>query len=356
MRAVCGVRVDDQLRVRQVLLQDERVHRVNDDIIAAVHDQRRLLDSLQIAVRTVAWSGPLGDGRALCRRYLFVDFGIAILGAKPKALQEHAARRLACLRRREENAEPKVIWFLVGRCEDLVAFRRAASHPLAAARSGTQQYQAADELGFRKRYLLRHEAADREAQHVDLLEPQCLDECDGVASHLFDRGRNLARAARDAGVIEQNDFPLSREAIGHRRIPMVHRAGEVLVENQRDGGGCGGVVMIGSFVEALSMKREWVSFQPAVLPPSAVRICPVMNDDSSEARKMAARAISSASPMRPSGTVLPSAAFLSAVPVKRLSMPVSVGPGATALTRTPELAASSAADFVMPSTACLLAT
>ena len=41
-----------------------------------------------------------------------------------------------------------------------------------------------------------------------------------------------------------------------------------------------------------------------------------------------------------------SAALRSGVPVKRLSMPVSVGPGATALTRTPNGAASSAADFV----------
>jgi hypothetical protein len=94
-----------------------------------------------------------------------------------------------------------------------------------------------DELGFRKRHLLRHEAADREAQHVDLSESECLDECGGAASHLFDRGRNLAGAARDAGVVEQNDVPLSCETIGHRRIPMVHRAGEVLVENERDAAG-----------------------------------------------------------------------------------------------------------------------
>src|SRR5258707_9695139 len=104
------------------------------------------------------------------------------------------------------------------------------------------------------------------------------------------------------------------------------------------------------------MKREPECFQPAVLHQSAVRICPVINDDFSDGRKTAARAISAGSPTRPSGTLFASAAFLSAVPVKRLSMPVSVGPGATALTRTPELAASSAADFVMPSTACLLAT
>src|ERR1700704_3493774 len=37
-------------------------------------------------------------------------------------------------------------------------------------------------------------------------------------------------------------------------------------------------------------------------------------------------------------------------------MPVSVVPGATTLTRTPVPATSSAADFVSPSTACLLAT
>src|SRR6267143_7613 len=40
---------------------------------------------------------------------------------------------------------------------------------------------------------------------------------------------------------------------------------------------------------------------------------------------------------------------------KRFSIPVSIGPGATMLTRTPEEAASRAADLVSPSTACLLA-
>ena len=79
VRAVCGVGVNDQLRVRQVLLQDERVHRVDDDIGAAVHDQRRLLDRFQIIVGTFASSAPFGDGRALRRRHFVVHFGIAIL-------------------------------------------------------------------------------------------------------------------------------------------------------------------------------------------------------------------------------------------------------------------------------------
>src|SRR5258705_13958036 len=93
---------------------------------------------------------------------------------------------------------------------------------------------------------------------------------------------------------------------------------------------------------------------PGVLTPSAARIWPGTNEALLGARNRTARAISSGSPTRPSGTLDARAAFLSAVPVKRLSRPVSVGPGATALIRTPHEAASGAADFVKPSTACLL--
>src|ERR1700682_2807174 len=80
-----------------------------------------------------------------------------------------------------------------------------------------------------------------------------------------------------------------------------------------------------------------------------------MNDALSDARNRIVWAISSGLPTRLSGTVADRAAFLSSEPVKRFSIPVSIGPGATMLTRTPDAAASSAADLVSPSTACLLA-
>src|SRR3989454_5552905 len=80
-----------------------------------------------------------------------------------------------------------------------------------------------------------------------------------------------------------------------------------------------------------------------------------MNDALSDERKTIVCAISSGLPTRLSGTVAVRPAFLSSVPVKRFSIPVSIGPGATILTRTPDEAASSAADLVSPSTACLLA-
>ena len=81
-----------------------------------------------------------------------------------------------------------------------------------------------------------------------------------------------------------------------------------------------------------------------------------MNLASSDAMNTMPSATSSESPSRPNGTCVAKAALFSAVPVKRVSMPVSVGPGATALTRIPDLAISSATDLVMPSTACLAPT
>src|SRR5258707_931046 len=54
-----------------------------------------------------------------------------------------------------------------------------------------------------------------------------------VGRHLLDRGRHVAARAGNARVVEQNDLALRREAIGHRRTPMVHPPSEVLVENER---------------------------------------------------------------------------------------------------------------------------
>src|SRR2546425_9937888 len=51
-------------------------------------------------------------------------------------------------------------------------------------------------------------------------------------AHFFERGRHLARAAGYARVAEQDHFSTPGQAVDHGRVPMVHGAGEVLVENQ----------------------------------------------------------------------------------------------------------------------------
>src|SRR5437879_12224162 len=59
LRSVIGVGVDDELRVRDVLLHDEGVHRGHDYVVTAVHDERWLLDRLQRVVRPRSVAAPL---------------------------------------------------------------------------------------------------------------------------------------------------------------------------------------------------------------------------------------------------------------------------------------------------------
>ena len=68
-----------------------RLHCVDDDVIAAVHHQCRLLDGFQIFVRTFARRRPFSNGCALCWRHLVVDFGIAIRAPQVEAFEKLAA-------------------------------------------------------------------------------------------------------------------------------------------------------------------------------------------------------------------------------------------------------------------------
>jgi hypothetical protein len=54
--AVTGVRKEDQLGVRQALLEDVRVHGRDDVVVAAIHDERRLSDVPEVRVGSAAAS------------------------------------------------------------------------------------------------------------------------------------------------------------------------------------------------------------------------------------------------------------------------------------------------------------
>jgi hypothetical protein len=91
LRAVIGVGIKDKLCVRQVLLQDERVHGIDDHVLAAVRDQHRLADRLQIFERLFPRCAPFADRLYLGGCDFLVNLGIAILGAQPEALEETRA-------------------------------------------------------------------------------------------------------------------------------------------------------------------------------------------------------------------------------------------------------------------------
>ena len=83
VRAVIGVG-DNELRVRQVLLQDERVHRVDDHVVAAVDDQRRLLDELSDSHRDVRAARPIWRAARCAGATFSLTSGSRSFDAKPK--------------------------------------------------------------------------------------------------------------------------------------------------------------------------------------------------------------------------------------------------------------------------------
>ncbi len=172
LRAVIGVGVEDELGVRQVLLQDERVHGVDDDVVAAVHHQRRLSNRLEVVVRPIELNAPFAQGFELGGRHLFVDLGVPVLLAQAESLEKAAASRLACLRPGKMDGEPEVVGFFVACAENLLRFGRQTGHTLASAWSGPDEDQFANEARRLPGDLLSNETPDGETQHVDLRKTQ----------------------------------------------------------------------------------------------------------------------------------------------------------------------------------------
>src|SRR3954452_19144566 len=106
-----------------------------DDVLAAIHDQCRLADRLQIFERLLLWCAPFADCFDLGWCDFLIHLGIAILGAQPEPLEQRAAASLASRRLSEMDGEPELVGWVVGGAEDPLRFVRAGSHALATARA-----------------------------------------------------------------------------------------------------------------------------------------------------------------------------------------------------------------------------
>src|SRR6266446_1177769 len=233
VRAVIGVGIDDQLRVRDVLLHDEGVDRGQVHIVTAVHDECWLLERLQIVVGPLLLDAPLAYRFDLGGRHLVVHFGIAPNLTKMRALQELPSRRLARRGRTEFDREPDIIGRIVGvGTKEPPCSLGYQLHSLTAARTCAIDDQPANEIGRLQSDFLRDHAADREAKYVNLLQAQRLDEGDGVCAHLLDRRRDLAGAAGYAGVVEQDHLSVASQTIRHRWVPIIHGADVVLAKDE----------------------------------------------------------------------------------------------------------------------------
>src|SRR5438093_3848864 len=131
-----------------------------------------------------------------------------------RALQELPSRRLARRGRTEFDREPDIRGRIVGvGTKEPPCSVGYQLHSLTAARTCAIDDQSANEIGRLQSNFLCHHAADREAKYIELLQAQRLDEGDGVSAHPLERRRNLAGAAGDARVVEQDHLTVASEAI-----------------------------------------------------------------------------------------------------------------------------------------------
>src|SRR5580704_8468335 len=216
------------------MLHDERVDRGHDHVVTAVHHECWLLDRLEIVVGALFLHAPFVHRFNLGGRNLVVHLGIAPFLAKMLPLQEFLSCRLRRLGRTEEDREPEVLGRIIGGAEDPLCDLGQRRHALSAARTGTHEDQLADEIGSLQRDFLRDHAADREAEHIHLVQTKYSAEGDRVGAHLLERGRDLAGAAGDPCVVEQDHLTIASQAIRHRRVPVVHGAQVVHVKDERD--------------------------------------------------------------------------------------------------------------------------
>ena len=150
---------------------------------------------------------------------------------KMRALQELASRRLARRGRTEFDREPDILGRIVGGAKEPPCSLGQQLHSLTAARTCAIDDQSANEVGRLQSDFLHDHAADREAKYVNLFQAQRLDEGDGVSAHPLERRRDLAGASGDARFVEQDHLTVASEAIRHSRVPIIHGADVVLVED-----------------------------------------------------------------------------------------------------------------------------
>jgi hypothetical protein len=85
-----------------------------------------------------------------------------------------------------------------------------------------------------EQHSLRDHSAEGEAEDVDSIKAQCVEEGEHVARHVVDIVGGLPARPTDSAVVQQDHGTSGREPVDDGWVPVVHRASEVLQQDERD--------------------------------------------------------------------------------------------------------------------------
>ena len=134
-----------------------------------------------------------GDCRKLGLDGLIADGRVAIGLTLPETLQERIRRLLALRGRGEEQEMLRMLVFGTGLLEGALQDRADIADAYTPGGSGSGEHDLADEFGAGLRDHLRDEAAQREAEKVDLRGAKGLDERDRVLRYVGDAEQSCTR-------------------------------------------------------------------------------------------------------------------------------------------------------------------
>src|SRR5258708_7440015 len=201
----------------------------------AVHDKRGLGDGFEFRESLAAGLTPFGDRCPLRRHRLCGCRHVDVFLPRVPSRPERLAGELARLRRAKEQIKECLKWALPGlrisQAAVLGVFR--VLRWFARSRPSAGENETADQFGMAYRKRLRDISSDREAQQIDLRKSERPDEIGGVLRHRIDRIPRLAARRGDPRIVDQNDRPIFRKAVGDRWIPMIYSAPKMLHENKR---------------------------------------------------------------------------------------------------------------------------
>src|SRR5437868_6739741 len=121
LRTMIAVGVQNELRVQQVLLQYERVHRINEHVVAAVDHERRLSDLLQVSIGIFRGSPHFCSAASCAAATLSFGKGSRFT-LRPLPLKILPSGRLTPLRWSKEGPKPDLIGRIVLGSEDVLSF------------------------------------------------------------------------------------------------------------------------------------------------------------------------------------------------------------------------------------------
>src|SRR5216683_2893752 len=183
--AVAGIRVDDQLRARNVLRERVRIEGRDHHVMMSIHDQGRLGNVLEFYKAFSSYLAPFSSRCSLSchrlRRTRRINVPLPFVPTLPERSAGSLARRSGAKEQIQKGVEAALTSDRVCRCGILRSvwiLRR-----VAASRTCRHENHATHERAGTPREALGYVAANRAAEDINLRESQRTHERDGVVRH-----------------------------------------------------------------------------------------------------------------------------------------------------------------------------